>query len=49
MNKKEWIEQRKLLIKHLETAEKNMKTATDQKEELTLTIAAYDEKIKTFK
>ncbi len=49
MNKKEWLEQRKALVKHLETAEKNMKTAAAQKEELDLTIAAYDVKIKTFK
>ena len=49
MNKKEWVEQRKVLYKHLETAEKNMKTATAQKEELDLTIDAYDVKIATFK
>ena len=49
MNKKEWIEQRKKLFEHLETAEKNMRTATDQKEELDLTIDAYNIKIKTFK
>ena len=49
MNKKEWTDERKKLLKHLETAEKNIKTATHQKEELDLTIAAYDEKIGTFK
>ena len=49
MNKKEWISQRKILIKHLETAEKNAKTAEDQIEELMLTIAAYDKHIATFK
>ena len=49
MNKKEWIEQRKPLYKHLENAHKNLKTATDQIAELDLTIAAYDVKIKTFK
>ena len=49
MNKKEWLEQRKILVKHLETAEKNMRTASAQKEELDLTIAAYGAKIKTFK
>ena len=49
MNKKEWKEQREALIKHLETAQKNAKTASDQIEELELTIAGYDAKIKTFK
>ena len=49
MKKSEWTDQRKALVKLLETAEKNIKTATAQKEELDLTIAAYDEKIKTFK
>jgi len=49
MNKKEWIEQRKILHKHLETAQKNLKTAQGQIDELELTIAAYSEKIKTFK
>lgn len=49
MNKKEWLEQKKILVKHLETAKKNMKTATDQIDELELTISAYDVKIKTFK
>ena len=49
MNKKEWIEQKKILTKHLETAEKNAKTARDQIEELELTIAAYDRKIGNFK
>lgn len=49
MNKKQWKEQREILLKHLDTAEKNLKTATDQIEELTLTIAAYDKKIATFK
>ena len=49
MNKKEWIEQRKILVKHRETAVKNQKTATNQIDELNLTIHAYDHKIKTFK
>ena len=49
MNKKEWVEQKKALIKHLETAQKNLKTATDQIDELELTIAAYDVKIANFK
>jgi len=49
MNKAEWKDQKKILVKHLETAEKNRKTANDQIDELTLTISAYDEKIKTFK
>ena len=49
MNKKEWIQQRKELQKHLETAQKNHKTATDQIAELELTMAAYSEKSKTFK
>ena len=49
MNKKEWIEQRKVLHKHLDSAKKNLKTATDQIDELELTITAYDLKIKTFK
>ncbi len=49
MKKSEWIEQRKVLHKHLSTAEKNLKTASDQIEELELTISGYDEKIKTFK
>ena len=49
MNKKEWIEQRKALLKHLDTAQKNFKTACAQIEELELTIAAYDGKIQTFK
>ena len=49
MNKKEWIAQRKILVKHFVTAEKNRKTAEAQIEELELTISAYDEKIATFK
>ena len=49
MNKKEWLAQRKILHTHLETAHKNLKTATDQIAELDLTIAAYNVKIKTFK
>ncbi|MFC1736930.1 hypothetical protein ACFL1X_12505 [Candidatus Hydrogenedentota bacterium] len=49
MNKKEWKEQKAALLKHLATAQKNLKTATDQIEELELTIAAYDRKIQTFK
>jgi len=49
MNKKEWIAQQKILEKHLKTAEKNLKTATDQIDELQLTILAYDGKIDTFK
>lgn len=49
MNKKEWQEQKKILQTHLETAEKNLKTASDQIEELELTIEGYDTKIKTFK
>ena len=49
MNKKEWLAQKSILVKHLETAQKNLKTATDQIAELELTIAAYDVKIKTFK
>ena len=49
MNKKEWQEQKKELLKHLDTAEKNKKTALDQIEELELTISAYDKKIGTFK
>ena len=49
MNKKKWTEQRKALVKHLETAEKNMQTATDQIDELELTIDAYDVKIANFK
>ena len=49
MNKKEWTEQRKALLKHLAGAQKNLKTATDQIAELELTISAYNEKIETFK
>ena len=49
MNKKEWITQRKILVGHLENAEKNLKTAEDQIEELALTIGAYDDQIETFK
>ena len=49
MNKKEWTTQKGILVKHLETAQKNLKTATDQIAELELTIGAYDQKIKTFK
>ncbi len=49
MNKKEWMEQRKALQKHLDTAHKNRKTADDQIAELDLTIAAYTVQIKTFK
>ena len=49
MNKKEWQEQRKALVKHLESAHKNRKIAEDQIAELDLTIAAYDVKIKSFK
>lgn len=49
MNKKEWTEQKKELLKHLATAEKNFKTAQAQIEELELTISAYDKKIATFK
>lgn len=49
MNKKQWKEQRAALLKHLETAQKNLETATNQIAELELTIEAYNEKIKTFK
>lgn len=49
MNKPEWIIQRKVLLGHLKTAKKNKKTASDQIEELELTIAGYDVKIETFK
>ena len=49
MLKKEWKEQKAILIKHLESAQKNKKTAEAQIEELELTIAAYDKKIATFK
>ena len=49
MNKKEWIQQKKVLLTHLETAHKNLKTAQGQIDELELTISAYDTKIKTFK
>ena len=49
MNKKKWLEQKKVLIGHLETAKKNLTTATYQIAELELTISAYDVKIKTFK
>ena len=49
MNKKEWLVERKKLVKHLEIAEKNLKTAENQIEELALTIGAYDNQIETFK
>ena len=49
MNKKEWLKEKDKLLEHLKTAQKNRKTATDQMEELDLTIAAYDKKIETFK
>ena len=49
MNKGQWKEQRKELMKHLYTAQRNRRTAEAQIEELELTIEAYNEKIQTFK
>ena len=48
MDKIDWANQKKILINHLENAEKNKKTALAQIEELSLTISAYDEKLKSF-
>lgn len=49
MNKKDWQDGLKKLKGFLITAEQNIKTASDQKEELDFTIAAYKKKIGTFK
>lgn len=49
MKKSDWEKGLKKLKELLKVCEKNIETATDQKEELDFTIAAYIGKIETFK
>jgi len=49
MNKKDWQVSLKKLKDLHKTCEANIKTATDQKEELEIFIASINKKIETFK